>query len=75
MLLWQLTKGQEESTTKPALQSTLLVMLLDRTSLDLWIIAKAAKPRCFGRLSINIKNFRMVSKRHLRYHMAELLLM
>lgn len=35
MLLWQLSKGQEESKTKPVLQSTLLVVLLDRTNLTL----------------------------------------
>ena len=28
--------------------------------LEPWFIGKAAKPRCFGRSSINIKNFRMV---------------
>ena len=28
--------------------------------LEPWFIGKAAKPRCFGRSTINIKNFRMV---------------
>lgn len=38
--------------------------------LDPWFICKAAKPRCFGRSSINVKNFRMVWKSNKKAWMA-----
>lgn len=69
-LFWKMTpdvtlatqQGAGRKHEKARITINLACNVTGSHKLDPWLIGKAAKPRCFGGSSINIKNFRMICK-------------
>ena len=67
-LFWKMTPDKtlemEQSAggkhNKAHITINLAYNVIESHKLEPWFIGKATKPQCFGRSSINIKNFQMV---------------
>lgn len=78
-LFWKMTRdetlGTEQSAGKKHEKARITINLACNINgshkLKSWFIGRAVVPRCFGRLSINIKNFQIVWQSHKKLWMTD----